>query len=198
MLELKTLLPESDIIPAVRPDFPVCMQPCWFGTEHATFFQQHLPKHLRLYVELGSFLGASAGYVLENWPTATVVAIDHFFGSSEHAATPEIAVILPNLFERFCSNLWDYRSRLRPLRMFTLDGLRLLADRGIVPDVIYVDAAHASDAVFTDTHASATLFPETYIFGDDWRWPTVQEGACRAAAVLGRRIHNDGILWWLE
>ena len=196
---LETKLPEANIIPAERPDLPVLKEPCWFNAQHEVFFWNRFPADLRLYVELGSFLGASAGYVLKTWPRAAVIAIDHFAGSAEHVSSPSIAAILPQLFEHFCVNLWDYKDRLFPLRMSTIEGLKLLAERQIIPDVMYVDAAHDTESVLADVVLAATLFPDTFIFGDDWGgWPTVRDGAIKAAVKLGREVANNGHIWWLE
>lgn len=181
--------------PAARPAIPAVTTPQWFGEGHERCFRKLLPKNLELYVELGSWLGNSAGFVLKNWPQAEVIAIDHFKGSAEHQG-PDYP-FLPHLYEHFCQNLWAYKDRLTVLRMDSLAALLVLHEKQVRPDAIYIDAAHDTYSVFEDVFVAVLLFPDSFVFGDDWLWDTVREGMQRAVQRLRRDVHNEGNIWWL-
>jgi len=181
--------------PSSRPDVPTVTTPHWFGEGHERCFRKLIPQKMQLYVELGSWLGNSAGFVLRNWPQADVIAVDHFKGSAEHQG-PEYA-FLPQLYEHFCQNLWEYRNRLHVLRMDTATALFALRSAQIRPDVLFIDAAHDTFSVFEDVFASVLFFPDSFIFGDDWLWDTVREGVQRVVKRLPLEAHSEGNVWWL-
>ena len=67
------------------------------------------------------------------------------------------------------------------------------------PDVLYVDAAHDTDAVFADVLLAHILLPDTFVFGDDWEWDSVRAAVTRVAALLHREIEtNGGNVWWFK
>lgn len=93
--------------------------------------------------------------------------------------------MLPTLYETFLDLCGDYRHRMVPLRMSTLDGLRVVAEHGFQPDLIYVDAEHSYEAVTADIEMSRDLFPNAVIVGDDYDWP----GIAAAVVEAGQRHH---------
>jgi hypothetical protein len=100
----------------------------------------------------------------------------------------------------FLANMWDYRTRLFPLRMTSLEGLAAIERLGAQPDLIYVDADHSADAVTHDLAACTRLFPGALLVGDDWQWPSVQEAVRCHASTHGLVVHAHAHenWWWLE
>jgi len=133
-----------------------------------------LSPETRLAVELGTWLGASARFIADRAPASIVIAIDHWQGSEQHHANPRLRPMLPALYENFLSLTWPYRDRIIPLKMRTLDGLRAVADHGLVPDVVYVDADHSYEAVTNDIETTCRLFPSAMVVGDDYDWESVR------------------------
>ena len=59
--------------------------------------------------------------------------------------------------------------------MSTLDGLRTVAQFGIEPDVIYIDAEHSYRAVTSELELAYELFPTARLVGDDFDWRGVRD-----------------------
>ncbi len=66
-------------------------------------------EDLKLIVELGSWLGASARFMLDHVPHARLIAIDHWEGSSEMQENPRYKWKLANLYETFLVTCWAYK-----------------------------------------------------------------------------------------
>jgi hypothetical protein len=171
--------------PTERPTVPTNAHG-WFQDENKLMLAARITPATRLIVELGSWLGLSTRWLLDNSPQeATVIAVDHWEGSSEHKTEPQWQGYLPTLFETFLANQWNYKDRLIPVRTTTTLGLGHIANAGLSPDLIYVDASHETDLVLHDIVMAVTLFPDAAIVGDDWSaWPSV-----RAAVELFAREH---------
>ena len=69
---------------------------------------------------------------------------------------------------------------------------------GITPDLIYVDADHATKAVTKDILWARRLFPHAQIVGDDWLWDSVRAGVKIAASQLSMGVETQGTVWWLR
>lgn len=176
----------------------------WFGEGNRRLLDYTFRHHKaagaspKVIVELGSWLGKSTQYLLEN-TTADVIAIDHWKGSQEHLSAPKDYPLLPCLYETFLANCWQWRERLIPVRMTTTDGIALLRDLAIVPDLAYVDAAHDYESVLSDIQGLLTLNSEIDLTGDDFspEWP----GVCRAVRTVslgtGRTLQGYGNAWRL-
>lgn len=137
-------------------------------------FQSNLNGNTRLIVELGSWLGVSARFMLDHAPNAEIVCIDHWKGSKEHfdpsvKEYEDFQIMLPTLYEAFLHECWEYRDRIVPLRVNSLDGLKIIHEYGLRPEVIYVDASHEYEDVKADIELSHTLFPEAILIGDDYQ-----------------------------
>lgn len=186
--------------PTVPPAAEINWGPAWYsddeGTGHLSIFKLLVDPQVQTIVELGSFLGRSAAGWLKAFPRAHVIAIDNWLGSPEHQADPQIRCLLPQLMQTFQVNLWNERQRLTAIRASTVDGLRHLHRLQIAPDVIYVDADHATESVIADVTTALNLFPHVQIIGDDWHWPSVRSGAEQVAAQRGLQIAVCGGIWW--
>jgi predicted O-methyltransferase YrrM len=154
-----------------------------------------IPKSARLVVEVGSWLGRSTRFLADLIPQAHIVAIDHWQGSPEHLRDPELAAFLPRLYETFLAESWDYRERIIPVRAPSTDGLRLVADAGLKPDLVYLDADHSAESVRADLTAILDLFPGVRIVGDDWDWASVREGVDSVAGERGILVQVYNTAW---
>jgi predicted O-methyltransferase YrrM len=193
---LRSAYPWPAIPPAVAPDFG----PVWYSDDersgHARLFTMLVPSSARVIVELGSYLGRSAAGWLRLFPHAHVIAVDTWCGSPEHRADSQRQGHLPRLMETFQVNLWDERRRLTAIRASTLEGLKILHELGVSPDVIYVDADHATESVIADVSRSLDLFPDALVMGDDWSWPSVKAAVKAVASERALTIAACGPLWW--
>jgi hypothetical protein len=125
-------------------------------------------------LEVGAAFGNSARRWLAQSSQLTLVCLD----SWENPEWPELMVACGELAlaeklkasdgaERvFQSNLWEYRDRVIAIRGFAPQALKILADHGVRPDIVYVDADKEAKTLF----GVAEMFPESIFCGDDWSW----------------------------
>jgi hypothetical protein len=104
--------------------------------------------------------------------------------------------MLPTLYEAFLSLCWDDRDRIIPLRMSTIDGLRAVAEAGVEPDVIYVDAEHSYKAVTQELELASRLFPRARLVGDDYDRVGVRDAVDLFARRASLRVARDGARGW--
>ena len=143
------------------------------------------------FLELGTWTGAgSTLYVANTFKKMDVICVDTWEGSAEHHRIEAYNKVRVNLWDHFCSNLWQDRSRVYPLRMTTVEGLRAVFDAGIEPEVIYVDAAHDEKSVYADVSTALLLFPKAKICGDDY---TPQVGSHPGVANALHRCITEGL-----
>lgn len=154
--------------PNVKPDLSPASEgsPGWPLPEN--ILGTNLTEKTRLVVELGSWLGASARFILLNAPNSIVICVDHWKGSIEHHTESVARKVLPTLYEDFLALNWEQRDRIIPVRENTIDGLRVIAEYGLVPDLIFLDAAHDYESVKADLETAEQLFPTSTIIGDDY------------------------------
>ena len=161
----------------------------------------------RVIVELGSWLGLCTALLLEESGNAAVFAIDRWDATflldqqrDQYARDDEALGMLNGipLYETFLVNTWEWRQRLFPMRMDTVDGLRAVAALGAPVDLIYIDADHTEAGVTRDIRAAEECFPDALICGDDWSWPGVRQAVEKYAADSGGRLaveaHQN---WWV-
>ena len=149
-----------------------------------TWFDWHIPHWERLFadlgwqaeaprvaVEIGSFEGRSAVWLLRNLlrhPDSRLFCIDTFEGGAEHGPDQT-----ENLFHRFRANLADAGAagRVEALRGPSFEGLVGLIGRGIAADLVYVDGSHEAPDVLADLVLSFRLLrPGGVIICDDYWW----------------------------
>ena len=103
--------------------------------------------------------------------------------------------MLPCLYETFCALSWEYRDRITPIRATTHQGLQQIADAGLRPDLIFVDADHSFDAVMADLEHCEQLFPEARLVGDDYEAPSVRKAVDNFARERSRTVEAVGKGW---
>jgi hypothetical protein len=168
----------------------------WFGEGTDQVLSRNVSEKTRLVVELGSWLGMSTRFVADIAPNATVIAVDTWAGSTEHQKQSRFQTMLPSLYNNFLSLSWSYRHRIIPLRMSTLEGLRKVAEAGLQPDVIFVDAEHSYEAVSAELDLAHRLFPHATLLGDDYDWEGVQKAVNEFGASSGMEVERVGARGW--
>jgi hypothetical protein len=187
--------PAEQIKAAVTP-WPLARPPFefndfgWLQPEVAAELQRRVAD-ASLVVELGSFLGKSARFILDN-SRANLIAVDTWLGSPELIGHETMSQWGADLFERFQANCWNYRERLTVVRHTTSAALRYFAKVGLRPDLIYVDASHQREDACLDVTLCRRLFPDAVLVGDDWMWETVQQGLSDAGLVP---TSTEGTCW---
>ena len=182
--------------PVRKPDVAIPKENLgWCSEATRSVLEQELTTSKSLIVELGAWLGLSTRFIADRVPQAHVITIDHWEGSSEHQSRSDWAALLPTLYETFQSLTWDYRERVTPLRMTTLAGLQTIADLGLNPDLIFVDADHSYAAVSAELDLCNRLFPGATLVGDDYDYPDVQRAVNEFASRIGGRIAPVGSGW---
>jgi predicted O-methyltransferase YrrM len=174
--------------PAAKPGLPEADHG-WLQEDTKKLLKESLSGTTRIVVELGSWLGSSARYILGQAPNATLICIDHWDANRTRLSTgmePE-----PDLYQTFMANCWDYRDRLIPIRTDTVSGLHIVHDNEVEPDVVYIDASHDYEAVLADIRTAVGLFPRAVLVGDDWDWPGVQ----KALTEIGVSIKTTSCAW---
>jgi len=170
----------------------------WFTPGNRRSLGQFLSDDTRLILELGSWLGKSARWMLDKAPHATLVAVDTWNGTNAFLQL-KMRDRLPTCYATFLRNCWSYRDRLIPVRRRTVDGMRLVAEAGLAPDLIYIDADHSYSAAKADMEMAHELFPEARLVGDDYQMKGVKRAVDEFARDKGLRVKvaaPDG--WWLE
>ncbi len=185
--------------PYIKPDLPFDPHG-WCGPDHKTLLINRLDHTTQVVLELGSWLGQSTRLLLSLTPNATIICVDTWHGSTDMVTDPEATkrIDTEQLFQQFQANQWDYRDRIIPLIQDSLIGLQTVYDAGVVPDLIFFDTEHTTDHLSNELELAHKLFPITKLYGDDWKWPTVQAALQPFAITHGFEIQTSGNAWALE
>ncbi len=198
--------------PPSKPDIAPYMHDAfvsgWFQSENQERLRELMTScPPRYVVELGAWYGTSARFFLEQSRDATVFSVDLWdkdliIRSFEHQCPefplpPELVALLDEhpIRETFMVNLWEFRHRLVPLQMTSVEGLNHVSQLGLSPDLIYVDASHEYRAVCDDVGTSLKLFPKTKICGDDYSWLDVKRAVNDCARTHERALRTKGEFW---
>jgi len=136
-------------------------------------------------LEVGSFEGRSANWIVENWcthPDSSLTCVDPFTGSVEHSDTEK-----DGLFERFTRNISDNAGKIRVVRDGSHEALQKMIASGEKFDFIYIDGDHHRDAVAKDAElAHQILSPGGLIIFDDYTWGSGMESWQRPKDAIDR------------
>lgn len=184
--------------PSQKPEPPHFPQRNWLfpGTQEA--LSTCVNPSTALIVEVGSWTGRSTRFLASLAPNATIVAIDHWQGSPEHAEDAELVAALPHLYETFLAECWNYRDQIIPVRLTSVEGLQRVAEAGLSPDVVYIDADHKFDSVVDDLTTALDLFPKAQIVGDDLNWDDVRRAVEQVASERGLTFSAFGTGWRID
>jgi hypothetical protein len=98
----------------------------------------------------------------------------------------------------FLASNWDYKNRIIPLRGYSPEMLLPVFSSGITVDFVYVDGSHIYEDVIVDLSAIRTLFPDSIISGDDWKWESVRTAVQFVANKHCYSIVSKGNTWILK
>jgi hypothetical protein len=142
-----------------------------------------------LIVEVGVWKGGSSIKIAEllakKKSGGVVVAIDTFLGSSEHYLQPELTESVGvgpedqlKLLRTFLDNIVakGLQDWIIPLPLDSQSGFELLGRRGLLVDLVHIDAGHQYFPVFMDLISGWGLLQDGgYMVCDDYNksWPTV-------------------------
>jgi predicted O-methyltransferase YrrM len=124
-------------------------------------------------LEIGSFEGMSALFILENFPNAQLTCVDTWEGADEHH-TKDSSVYIEDfsnvVVNKFDSNLKEYQGRLTKYRGTSFDFLTSI-DKEISFDLMYIDGSHDSgDVVFDAFLGFRHLNKGGIMIFDDYFW----------------------------
>lgn len=170
----------------------------WFEPENATALGRalaHVPAPLVL--ELGTWKGKSAAWMLEACPPARLICVDRWAPMETYGHLPNKQHLAraPHVYETCVKNLWPFRDRCLLLRQDTRAGMTTVARHQLVPDVIYVDAAHWYTEVRQDLVSALALAPRAILIGDDWRHPGVRKAVAEIVTPTGRVVNARDNVW---
>jgi len=176
----------------------------WFGEKNKSFLKP-LVADKKIILELGSWLGKSTRWFLDNSKAANILCVDTWKGSIEHQTKKGIDVKLPNLLDTFVVNCWNYRHKILYFQKDTISGMKEIHDLKIMPDFIYVDASHQYEDVLNDLQTAYDLFPNALICGDDWSWKnksqekrrTVRQAVYTFCINNGLKVTDNGHVWMI-
>jgi predicted O-methyltransferase YrrM len=173
--------------------------PNWFdGIKASTNFENILSdyrgKSEIKFLEIGSFTGDSAVYMLENILTSTestLTCVDTWAGSLEHAGELQEQFTMGEVEKRFDERVSEFGSRVIKVKSTSTDFL--LNNRGTQYDFIYIDGDHTANTVISDAVLSWDLLKIGGIMAfDDYEWthPDGNQYAPRVAIDSFLNVYN--------
>ncbi len=168
----------------------------------------------KVIVELGTWKGQSAinmGNCLKKYELkdSKIYAIDTWLGAVEfwtsHSSTPERNLLLkngyPQIYYQFLSNVVhnNLQDTIIPVPNTTLTGMKILAAKNIKPDVIYIDASHEYDDVYSDLSFANKMVEKGIIFGHDYDWCAGVKGAVDTFVKENNlRLESKAAFWIIK
>jgi SAM-dependent methyltransferase len=143
----------------------------WF-TQHISSWEpvvRSLEGRPSRILELGSFEGLSACFLLWRLPESRVTCVDTFCGSPEHSVMGVDRSELQDVFDRNIA-LVD-GARVRKIASKSVDALLALGRSEEQFDLVYVDASHyALDVIVDASLAWPLVVPGGILIFDDYGW----------------------------
>lgn len=176
----------------------------WLSEENKIILKKLLTDDKKIVVEIGSWLGLSARYILDINPEINLISIDHWSedikdhtngGTTDPFADSSINKI-NILWNTFLVNCWNYRDRLFPVRGYSSYGIKKVGELGIVPDLVYIDASHSYDDVIQDISLCRYYWPDSQIVGDDYFWSDVKMAVHDYAKKNNLKVISEGNCWY--
>ncbi len=168
-----------------------------------------------LVLEIGTFLGGSAKIWLDASPDVTVICVDPWGNgfdlrplAQRHGQPERVIQQLESedgVYKTFLANLWSQCDRVIPVRGASPCALETIAEFGVQPDLIYIDA----DKSGAELDVCHNLFPAAKITGDDWwygqdRWWRADDGYPIRQPVFefcqkhGWHLRTDNHTWVID
>ncbi len=158
-------------------------------------------------LEIGSFEGGSAHYILSAFPNAKVTCVDTWEGSDENQGDKEML----RLEDRFDRNIAPYAERVTKYKGTSASYFGQTPNRAPVFDFIYIDGSHRANDVLVDAVCSFDLLNKNgVIIFDDFLWRHYdddRDNPCAAICAfiryrkhqlkllhVGRQVHIEKIV----
>lgn len=183
--------------PTTQPDLPINGHG-WLGEGNRRLIADLLAVvQPRLIIEVGTWLGLSARYMLDLSQRSHLVSIDLWPDDYGRDITDLSG---GPLIDHVVSTNWTHRERLTLVRELSVAGLWLARDAGLQPELIYIDASHEREHFEADLATAAQCFPTAILCGDDWGWGgpdhyTIRPAVAALATARGQRVEVDGECW---
>lgn len=139
----------------------------WFKEENKVTLTKYINKYCNkknsIVVELGSWKGRSGSFIADKLnDDSLVICIDLFGGDTC------IGVADPyNIYGVFLLNTTSNENKIIPICRDGREGIKMLAEMKIKPDLIYLDMDHKYESVKGDLNMIYKYFPRVPIVGDD-------------------------------
>ena len=141
----------------------------WFNNTSHLFNKFLSDKQLIKVLEVGSYEGASTCWLLDNClksEGSMITCVDSWMGGEEHSETDMDAV-----YNRFKSNVEEFKDKVEAIRGNSFDCLVSLQDRKSEYDFIYIDGGHTAKDVIGDAVLAFPLLKAGAIMAfDDYMW----------------------------
>ena len=195
----------STVWPNVKPNVKPFMHG-WFGKCNKKVLDILIPGK-KIIVEMGSWYGQSIEYILSIADKdAKIYSIDRWdnefikqmWRNRGKDYKPNVGFIDQHpLYDTFLVNFWDHKDRLTPIRGDTVYGMKVLVDKGIVPDLIYIDAGHEYETVKKELEYIEQHFPTSKLCGDDICWDGVRRAVEEYAKRNGKKVMKEVNCWYI-
>lgn len=180
----------------------------WTGEEAKKILKKVLNENnIEAFCELGSFLGTSAKFILDNRVNKKMklYCVDIWDrGWIEKNYDKKITEWIfgrigeRDLYEIFLDNLREYKDNVVPIKSTTLKAVQILYSRGIKIDAFYVDANREYDNVKDDLNIIKKLYPSSIVCGDDFDFKGVEKAVNECAEEYSQKIYSPkGGVWLL-
>ena len=150
-----------------------------------------------LIIEVGTWKGQSAlfmaDYVRSMGFQTKILCVDTWLGSIEHLTFPEMLMPVngyPTIYYQFIANVKhaSFENVIIPFPQTSTEAARWLKQKGIIAQLIYLDASHTEDDLYSDMNNYWELLSEGGIMvGDDLSdsYPGVRAAVERFCAERG-------------
>lgn len=190
---LQEQYPWPEAMPAIGPRMHG-----WFFEANQCAIGRFLPS-AKFAIELGSWFGMSAKWMVEQNRGLKLVCVDHWASDSSEDPSIGETELFAEAGDRFLCNMWPFRDRVIPLKRKSNFGIIDCYAHGIEPDFIYVDAGHDYESALTDLALCAKMFPKAGLCGDDWvSHPGVKQAVEEVCAVNGWAPVQIGNAWAVD
>jgi predicted O-methyltransferase YrrM len=179
----------------------------WFGDLNKKVLSSivpGLPKGSRI-LEIGSWLGRSAAFMLQLNPGVTISCCDTWEGDKSHQEQG----LTDNLFGRFKTNM-ETLGLLDRVEILQCDSKDLHERLGPNNNyqLVYIDAYHSDDAAYQDVKTAYKHIENgRFIVGDDWMsvgvgvvkaWREIRKEERERSQYLGGMSVQENVYWMMR
>lgn len=161
-----------DIDPNKKIEFPNWFDGIKASTNFENILSEYKGKDNLSFLEIGSFTGDSAVYMLENIltsPSSKLFCIDTWAGSLEHAGELKEKFIMGDVEKRFDERIEPFKDKVYKFKTTSQEWL--LNNRSNTFDFIYIDGDHTASTIISDAILSWDLLKVNGILAfDDYEW----------------------------